>query len=175
MTIRVFLLFLFLISALQCPAAADIAGMLYAQDSTSNMMMDAQLFFTLKQQAEDGYPGAQCQVGECYEKGWFVSKDLTNAFFWYQQAAEQGDPWAQTASASCIGMETGFNRTRWNPCIGLKRRRNKEVPPRNSTWRHATRAGWGSRWIPVVPLTCIDKRPRLGMPWGSICLAIVTK
>ena len=41
--------------------------------------------------AKKGYPLAECQVGYFYYEGLGVQKDLKQAFFWTQKAAEHGD------------------------------------------------------------------------------------
>ena len=41
--------------------------------------------------AEKGYPLAECQVGYFYYRGLGVEKDLSQAFYWTQRAAEHGD------------------------------------------------------------------------------------
>ena len=41
--------------------------------------------------AEQGYPGAQFNLGNCYQLGEGVKEDKAQAVYWYRQAALQGD------------------------------------------------------------------------------------
>ena len=45
--------------------------------------------------AEQGYAGAQCNLGYIYEQGFGVSQDYTEAIRWYEAAADQGHARAQ--------------------------------------------------------------------------------
>ena len=45
--------------------------------------------------AEKGYPLAECQVGYFYLEGYGVQKNLTQAFYWTERAAQHGDRDAQ--------------------------------------------------------------------------------
>ena len=45
--------------------------------------------------AEQGYAGAQCNLGYCYEFGLGVTQDYYEAVKWYRKAAEQGNRQAQ--------------------------------------------------------------------------------
>ncbi len=42
------------------------------------------------QQAEGGSPKSQVNLGQIYEGGRGVKKDLSKAFYWYERAAQQG-------------------------------------------------------------------------------------
>src|SRR5262249_604501 len=44
----------------------------------------------IRKAAEQGLPGAQVNLGYCYEKGRGVEKDLAQAKLWYEKAADQG-------------------------------------------------------------------------------------
>ena len=48
-----------------------------------------------RQAAEQGYAGAQYNLGVCYEKGEGVAQDSSEAVKWFRQAAEQGVAEAQ--------------------------------------------------------------------------------
>lgn len=41
--------------------------------------------------AQQGYPLAECQVGYFYMEGLGVEKDMDQAFYWTQRAAQHGD------------------------------------------------------------------------------------
>jgi len=47
--------------------------------------------------AEQGFAKAQFNLGRMYANGKGVPKDYEQAFYWYTQAAEQGDADAQNA------------------------------------------------------------------------------
>ena len=47
--------------------------------------------------ADQAHAGAQGNLGQAYETGEGVSKDLTEARRWYQKAADQGDEDAKEA------------------------------------------------------------------------------
>lgn len=44
-----------------------------------------------KQAAEQGNAAAQNSLGFCYKRGYGVTQNLTQAFYWYQKAANQGN------------------------------------------------------------------------------------
>ena len=54
----------------------------------------------LRKAAEQGHANAQCSLGNCYDFGQGVTKDLNEAAKWYRKAAEQGLARAQF----CIGL-----------------------------------------------------------------------
>ena len=41
--------------------------------------------------ANQGHTWAQNNLGNCYEKGLGVAKDITKALYWFAEAAQQGD------------------------------------------------------------------------------------
>ena len=47
--------------------------------------------------ADQGEAGAQRQLGDMYEFGWGIEKNIPMARHWYELAAGQGDPLAQNA------------------------------------------------------------------------------
>ena len=51
--------------------------------------------------AEQGYAEAQYNLGVCYENGYGVTKDLTQAVYWYKKAAGQGLATAQFNLGVC--------------------------------------------------------------------------
>ncbi len=59
--------------------------------------------------AAEGYPAAQCRLGQCLEEGTGAEKNPLQAVAWYQKAADRGDPVAQYRLCSCfrdgIGVE----------------------------------------------------------------------
>lgn len=48
-----------------------------------------------KEAAEQGISAAQFHLGEMYEYGWGIDRDIQQAIFWYKKAAEQGFARAQ--------------------------------------------------------------------------------
>jgi len=66
-----------------------------------------------KKVAEEGYPDAQVQLGECYYFGEGVPKDMTEAVKWFRKAAEQGNADAQCRLGLCYdtGMGVQLDRT----------------------------------------------------------------
>lgn len=52
--------------------------------------------------AEQGDAGAQNNLGLCYQKGFGVPKDYTEAVRWYRLAAEQGFSYAQLRLKSLL-------------------------------------------------------------------------
>lgn len=50
----------------------------------------------LEKLATDDWSVAQNRLGECFEQGLGVSRDLDRAMTWYQRAAELGHPIAQS-------------------------------------------------------------------------------
>ena len=57
----------------------------------------ANRFHVVKFVAEKGYARAQYTLGQMYEKGQGVGRDLQEAEKWYQQAAAKGHAEAKTA------------------------------------------------------------------------------
>ncbi|GHT63435.1 hypothetical protein FACS189451_10160 [Bacteroidia bacterium] len=52
-----------------------------------------------KKAAEQGAAIAQYELGLCYENGKGVTKDYSQAAYWYKKAAEQGDAIAKVKVA----------------------------------------------------------------------------
>jgi TPR repeat protein len=42
--------------------------------------------------AKEGSAGAQLSLGGMYDRGEGISKDLNKAFYWFEKAANQGNP-----------------------------------------------------------------------------------
>lgn len=57
-------------------------------------------FNELKEKAIHGDAEAQHEVGQCYEKGNGVFKDVIDAMYWYQLSADQGHPKGQAGLAN---------------------------------------------------------------------------
>lgn len=57
--------------------------------------------------ADQGFSSAQELVGECYEDGVGVRKNMTLAAMWYRAAAEQGNRFAQYRLGSCYEYAKG--------------------------------------------------------------------
>ena len=64
--------------------------------------------------AQKNYPLAECQVGYFYLNGYGISKDLTQAFYWTERAANHGDWDAQynlaTFYENAIGVDRDFDK-----------------------------------------------------------------
>ena len=57
----------------------------------------AEAFRLFRLAAEQDEAGAQRQLGDMYEFGWSIEKNIPMARHWYELAAGQGDPLAQNA------------------------------------------------------------------------------
>ena len=66
----------------------------------------------MRREAEKGDAEAQFRLGEVYKKGKIVARDYTEAFKWFERAAEQKYDPAQLALAICYCDGTGVNRDR---------------------------------------------------------------
>lgn len=51
--------------------------------------------------AKNGNPKAQYEIAQCYEYGIGVTKDINQALYWYQKAADQGSGAGMNALGSC--------------------------------------------------------------------------
>jgi TPR repeat protein len=49
----------------------------------------------LRKSADQDHPPAQFNLGVCYEQGLGVEPDMKRAMFWYNKAAEFGNPAAE--------------------------------------------------------------------------------
>lgn len=73
------------------PAMYSLAKLAARNHSKDQVAINA-LYVTA---AKRGYAVAQCTVANRYEIGEYVPRDLSQARFWYQQAADQGNAEAQ--------------------------------------------------------------------------------
>ncbi len=64
----------------------------------------------LREAAEHGNAGAQCDLGVCYYNGDGVSKDMTEAVKWCRKAAEQGNASAQFNLGLCYDEGYGVSK-----------------------------------------------------------------
>ena len=64
----------------------------------------------LTSKAQQGQAEAQFKMGEAFYAGKLVSRDLKQALFWYEKAAQQGHPKAQRALGALyeLGKGTAF-------------------------------------------------------------------
>src|SRR5690242_7922357 len=60
--------------------------------------------------AEQGSDKAQFYLGDCYENGHGVDRDVTNAANWYKKASEQGNPDAQCRLGECYEKGSGVEQ-----------------------------------------------------------------
>ena len=61
--------------------------------------------------AEQGYPGAQFNLGNCYQLGEGVKEDKEQAVYWYRQAAIQGDADSQYMLGLCYASGEGITKS----------------------------------------------------------------
>ena len=61
--------------------------------------------------AEQGYPGAQFNLGNCYQLGEGVKEDKGQAVYWYRQAALQGDADSQYMLGLCYASGEGVTKS----------------------------------------------------------------
>ena len=61
--------------------------------------------------AEQGYPGAQFNLGNCYQLGEGVKEDKSQAVYWYRQAALQGDADSQYMLGLCYASGEGVTKS----------------------------------------------------------------
>ena len=64
-----------------------------------------------KRAAEQGYSGAQFNLGNCYQLGEGVKENKETAVYWYRQAALQGDADAQYMLALCYASGDGIAKS----------------------------------------------------------------
>lgn len=61
--------------------------------------------------AEQGYPGAQFNLGNCYQLGEGVKENKEQAVYWYRQAALQGDADSQYMLGLCYASGEGVTKS----------------------------------------------------------------
>ncbi len=61
--------------------------------------------------ADQGYAGAQCNLGLCYDNGNGVTQSYTEAVKWYRKAADQGSVYAQCNLGYCYEMGNGVTQS----------------------------------------------------------------
>lgn len=61
--------------------------------------------------AEQGYPGAQFNIGNCYQLGDGVKEDKEQAVYWYKQAALQDDADSQYMLGLCYASGEGVTKS----------------------------------------------------------------
>ena len=61
--------------------------------------------------ADQGYAGAQCNLGYCYSKGNGVTQSYTEAVKWYRKAADQGNMYAQSNLGVCYANGNGVTQS----------------------------------------------------------------
>ena len=125
-------LFLILILSLSC------TGLAYADFEDGYKAYHELDFYTafreLLPYAQQGHVVAQAYVAYMYREGKGVSKDLTKAFYWIEQAAKQGSIPAQgTVGISYLfGLGVEKNRAMAKYWIGLARKNEHELS--NEVW-----------------------------------------
>lgn len=63
-----------------------------------------------RQAAEQGYSGAQFNMGNCYQLGEGVKENKSHAVYWYRQAAIQGDADSQYMLGLCYASGEGVKK-----------------------------------------------------------------
>ena len=66
----------------------------------------------LRQLADQGNARAQCNLGWCYETGNGVTKDYSQAVYWYRKSADQGEATAQRNLGLCYEDGKGVTKDR---------------------------------------------------------------
>ena len=61
--------------------------------------------------ANAGFSGAQNNLGDLYEKGIGVNKNLISSIYWYTRSAERGEPTAYLSLASLLAKQTTDEET----------------------------------------------------------------
>ena len=61
--------------------------------------------------ADQGYAGAQCNLGICYENGNGVTQSYTEAVKWYRKGADQGNMYAQCNLGYCYDKGNGVTQS----------------------------------------------------------------
>lgn len=113
----------FFISLFVCFSFLSLAG--YSADFTNNKILeqkdksseqDKKTFQNYQREANQCNPKAQIKLGEFYEKGIGVEKNLTQAFTWYKAAADQNHMTAFAHVARCysngIGVEKSLQKAK---------------------------------------------------------------
>jgi len=77
---------------------------------TGRMGMEKAAVSKLREAAEDGDAGAQCNLGRCYDAGRGVPQNAAEAVKWYRRAAEQGNPRAEGYLGACYFFGQGVER-----------------------------------------------------------------
>ena len=92
----------FLMQAIICFTAASILFLLPAHAISTEIN-------ALKDKATQGQVEAQFELGDAYYYGKGTGKNLKQALYWYEKAAEQGDVMAQRAVGAMyeLGQGTG--------------------------------------------------------------------
>ena len=95
----------------QPTAWADTPAQQFQQGLEATMRGDYQTAFKLwLPMAEQGYAGAQFNLGVMYENGDGIKQDDFEAVKWYRKAAEQGDADAQANLGSAYGAGRGVRQ-----------------------------------------------------------------
>jgi TPR repeat protein len=76
----------------------------------------------LAEQARQGDRDAQFELGKNYETGRIgLPKDLSKAQYWYEQAAAQGDPYAEASLGILFNFGKGVERDYFRACVWYER------------------------------------------------------
>ncbi len=89
------------------PSAQFVVGKVldYGNDGVTQNQEEAVGWY--RRAAEQGYPGAQFNMGSCYQLGEGVKEDKGQAVYWYRRAAIQGDADSQYMLGLCYARGEG--------------------------------------------------------------------
>lgn len=95
-------------------AAQYKVGSYYLIDVDKTSLGEVQAFYWLNKSAELGHPGAQYNLGVCYDKGIGVEKDSKTAISYFELSAAQNDSAALFYLGYCYykgrGVEKNYNK-----------------------------------------------------------------
>lgn len=72
------------------------------------------MFLTTAAQNENSK--AQYKLGELYQNGNIIAKDIVKAAQWYQKAASKGDSEAKNRLEECVSEMTFNQKIKWKWC-----------------------------------------------------------
>ncbi len=99
-------------------------GLLLEQDSEQ-----VYAFKWFKRAAQQGHPGAQYKIGECYEYAKGIGKNYSQACYWYEKAAKQGFKVADQALARANLAKTNDKKV-----ASKKRDKDRASSSKSDSW-----------------------------------------
>ena len=92
------------------PFAQFVVGKIFDYGNGGVTQDQVKAVWWYRQAAEQGYPGAQFNMGNCYQLGEGVKENKSHAVYWYRQAAIQGDADSQYMLGLCYASGEGVNK-----------------------------------------------------------------